>query len=78
MSDTCFRYDVAPIDKYELTPEGYLRAWATIARTGVQMYTDADGSIRREYRPETLKWRLLKAWPHLRAKQLLLSILQSY
>ena len=53
MSDTCFRYDVAPIDKYELTPEGYLRAWATIARTGVQMYTDADGSVRREYRPET-------------------------
>jgi hypothetical protein len=53
MSDTCFRYDVAPIDKYELTSEGYLRAWATIARTGVQMYTDADGSIRREYRPET-------------------------
>ena len=52
MSDTCFRYDVAPIDKYELTPEGYLRAWATIARTGVQHYTDADGSIRREYRPE--------------------------
>jgi len=38
MSDTCFRYDVAPIDKYELTPEGYLRAWATIARTGVQQY----------------------------------------
>ena len=52
MSDTCFRYDVAPIDKYELTPEGYLRAWATIARTGVQQYTAADGSIRREYRPE--------------------------
>jgi uncharacterized protein len=52
MSDTCFRYDVAPIDRYELTPEGYLRAWATIARTGVQHYTDADGSIRREYRPE--------------------------
>jgi len=53
MSDTCFRYDVAPIDKYEVTPEGYLRAWATLARTGVQMYTDADGSIRREYRPES-------------------------
>jgi hypothetical protein len=52
MSTTCFRYDVAPIDKYELTPEGYLRAWATIARTGVQHYTGADGSIRREYRPE--------------------------
>jgi len=53
MSDTCFRYDVAPIDRYEVTPEGYLRAWATLARTGVQMYTDADGSIRREYRPES-------------------------
>ena len=53
MGDTCFRYDVAPIEKYETTPEGYLRAWATIARTGVQTYTDADGSIRREYRPET-------------------------
>jgi len=52
MSETSFRYDVAPIEKYELTPEGYLRAWATIARTGVQMYSDADGSVRREYRPE--------------------------
>ena len=53
MSTTCFRYDVAPIEKYELTSEGYLRCWSTIARTGVQMYTDADGSVRREYRPET-------------------------
>jgi len=53
MSTTCFRYDVAPIEKYELTPEGYLQCWSTIARTGVQMYTDADGSVRREYRPET-------------------------
>ena len=52
MSTTCFRYDVAPIEKYETTPEGYLRCWSTIARTGVQMYTDSDGSIRREYRPE--------------------------
>jgi hypothetical protein len=52
MSETSFRYDVAPIEKYEVTPEGYLRAWATIARTGVQMYSDADGSVRREYRPK--------------------------
>lgn len=51
MSETSFRYDVAPIDKFELTTEGYLRAWATIARTGVQMYTNADGGVRREYRP---------------------------
>lgn len=53
MSNQSFRYDVAPIDKYEVTPEGYLRAWATIARTGVQHYSNADGSIRREFRPET-------------------------
>lgn len=51
MSETSFRYDVAPIEKYEMTPEGYLRAWATIARTGVQTYSNADGSVRREYRP---------------------------
>ena len=52
MSETSFRYDVAPIDKYEVTPEGYLRAWATIARTGVQMYSNSNGEIRREYRPD--------------------------
>jgi len=51
MSTTCFRYDVAPIEKYETTPEGYLRCWSTIARTGVQNYTNSDGSVRREYRP---------------------------
>ena len=52
MSETSFRYDLAPIDKYEVTPEGYLRAWATIARTGIQNYVNADGSMRREYRPD--------------------------
>jgi len=50
MRNTSFRYDVAPIEKYELTPEGYLRLHATIARTGVRHYSNADGSIRREYR----------------------------
>ncbi len=53
MSTTCCRYDFSPIEKYELTPEGYLRVWATIARTGIQHYTDADGSIRKEFRPES-------------------------
>ncbi len=52
MSTTSCRYDFSPIEKYEVTPEGYLRAWASIARTGIQLYTDADGSVRREYRPE--------------------------
>ena len=53
MSTTSCRYDVSPIEKYEMTPEGYLRVWASIARTGIQHYTDADGSIRKEFRPET-------------------------
>lgn len=53
MSTTSCRYDFSPIEKYELTPEGYLRVWATIARTGIQHYTDADGSIRKEFRPES-------------------------
>jgi hypothetical protein len=53
MSTTSCRYDFSPIEKYEVTPEGYLRVWASIARTGIQLYTDADGSVRREYRPET-------------------------
>ena len=53
MSTASCRYDFSPIEKYEVTPEGYLRAWASIARTGIQLYTDADGSVRREYRPET-------------------------
>lgn len=52
MSTTSCRYDFSPIEKFETTPEGYLRVWASIARTGIQHYTDADGSIRREYRPE--------------------------
>jgi hypothetical protein len=52
MSETSFRYDFSPIDKYEVTPEGYLRTWATIARTGVQLYSDANGGVRREYRPD--------------------------
>jgi hypothetical protein len=51
MGTTSCRYDFSPIEKYEITPEGYLRAWASIARTGIQHYTDADGSVRREYRP---------------------------
>ncbi|MBQ45555.1 MAG: hypothetical protein CMK37_07845 [Porticoccaceae bacterium] len=53
MSTTCCRYDFSPIEKFETTPEGYLRVWASIARTGIQHYTDADGSIRKEFRPES-------------------------
>ncbi|MEW6494498.1 MAG: DUF2213 domain-containing protein [Cyanobacteriota bacterium] len=44
------RFDTGGITKYEITPEGYLRAWGTIARVGVQTYYDADGTPRRELR----------------------------
>lgn len=48
----CFRYDVAPIGNYVFTDEGYLKVSGRIARTGIQPYTAADGSVRLEYRPE--------------------------
>jgi hypothetical protein len=53
MGTTSCRYDFSPIEKYEATPEGYLRVWASIARTGIQLYSDADGSVRKEFRPES-------------------------
>ena len=47
-----FRYDVSTIQNYMFTDEGYLRVKARIARTGIQSYTDANGGVRLEYRPE--------------------------
>lgn len=46
------RYDTGAICGPEKTDEGYLRCWATIARTGTQRYKRADGSEIVEYRPE--------------------------
>lgn len=45
------RYDTGILSGPEKTEEGYLRCWATIARTGVQAYQRADGSEIIEYRP---------------------------
>lgn len=45
------RYDSGILSGPEKTEEGYLRCWATIARTGVQTYRRADGSEVVEYRP---------------------------
>lgn len=45
------RYDTGMLTGPEKTEEGYLRCWATIARTGVQTYKRADGSEIVEYRP---------------------------
>lgn len=52
MSASVLRYDFAPITGCETTEEGYLRVWCRAARTGTQVYTRADGSQVREYRPE--------------------------
>jgi hypothetical protein len=40
------RYDKGALRaRRQRTPQGFLRADATIARTGVQLYANADGSI---------------------------------
>jgi len=52
---TATRYDFAtvPITGSAIDPDtGYLRVWCRAARTGLQRYRRADGSIETEYRPE--------------------------
>ncbi len=44
------RYDVGRLDAPVKTSQGFLRVPATIARTGIQLYRQPDGSERREYR----------------------------
>lgn len=44
------RTDYGEVGDYEITPEGYLRSRATIARIGIQTYYNEDGSPRRELR----------------------------
>lgn len=48
---TAYRYDFNPITGFEETEDGFLRVWCKAARTGIQTYTRADGTKRREYRP---------------------------
>lgn len=49
---TVVRYDRIELPpKVEFTAEGYLRGDAILTRTGVFEYANADGTIRREYRP---------------------------
>ncbi len=45
------RYDVGRLDRTPRTGSGGARVPASIARTGVQVYTDANGKTVREYRP---------------------------
>ncbi len=49
---TVRRYDVLErLDGATLMPNGWLKADALIARTGIQLYRRADGSVQREFRP---------------------------
>lgn len=50
MTVTRFDTDLR-LDSWEVTPEGYLKAWGSVARIGSQEYLNADGSTRIEYRP---------------------------
>lgn len=47
------RYDSAQLQKPIRLDSGFLRVDAYISRTGIQEYRNADGSVRREYRPES-------------------------
>ena len=44
------RYDNYMIQAIQ-TDEGFVRDTAIIGRTGILVYQNADGSVRREYRP---------------------------
>lgn len=44
------RFDIGEIKFTELTNEGFLKANAIVTRTGILLYQNADGSIRRELR----------------------------
>lgn len=46
-----YRADSGKLGEWQLTPEGYLVANAKIARIGIQEYFNADGTVRREFRP---------------------------
>jgi hypothetical protein len=45
------RYDAAEFGRVERLPTGGIRVPAALARTGVQVYRNPDGTPRREYRP---------------------------
>ena len=45
------RYDFVDISRAEVTREGWVRDKPILARTGIQEYRRADGSVQRELRP---------------------------
>lgn len=47
------RFDIGTTGRAERLPDGRLRAQGRLTRTGVFEYRQADGSVRREYRPDS-------------------------
>jgi hypothetical protein len=45
------RFDFVPFAVAQRTPEGFVMDSPIVGRTGIQIYRNADGSERREYRP---------------------------
>jgi len=46
------RYDAGRFSRVTPTPQGGIRVDAAVSRTGILVYRNPDGSIRREYRPD--------------------------
>ncbi len=51
MPNIFYRIDTQKVDKFEITPQGFLQVQARLTRTGVFDYYDASGKLVREYRP---------------------------
>lgn len=45
------RYDIGALQKARKTTQGFLRVDAYLTRTGIFEYRNADGTVRREFRP---------------------------
>lgn len=48
---SCMRYDVMPLARPEITPDGFVRSQGMITRAGIFTYRRHDGSLVRELRP---------------------------
>lgn len=53
MATRSFRFDLGQLKKAKLTSQGYLKADALATRSGIFLYKRADGSVVREFRPDT-------------------------
>lgn len=50
MTETVLRFDTSKLGKANITDEGFIRADAIVTRTGIFLYQNPDGTLRRELR----------------------------